>query len=158
MALYVLEAINLDFFVLMLIYFFVLSFSDPSDPRIKDPSFAEPGQKLRKCYGCMAQVLEDSHHCNTCKRCVNNFDHHCFFLNNCIGGQNYRNFLALLAWITIHMALGMSIGLVIFLEVSNWERWLALTDVILQFIVFAEVAVLGLFHCYLGLCLYQTTL
>ena len=70
-ALYILEAFNLLFFGLMLVYFFLLSFSDPSDPRLKDPSYSEPGEKLRKCYGCNAQVLFDSHHCNACKRCVN---------------------------------------------------------------------------------------
>jgi len=67
-------------------------------------------------------------------------------------------FWKFLLWLIIHMSLGMTIGLVIFLEESGWVRWLALAFVILQFIVFVEVTILAIFHCYIGLCLYKTTL
>ena len=56
------------------------------------------------------------------------------------------------------MVLGMTIGLIILLEVETWERWLAMTYFILQGIVFTQAVVLAVFHCYLGLYLYQTTL
>jgi len=39
-VLYVLEGISLFFLVLIVIYFFLLTFSDPSDPRLKDPSYS----------------------------------------------------------------------------------------------------------------------
>lgn len=39
-VLYVLEGISIIFLVLIIVYFFLLTFSDPSDPRLKDPSFS----------------------------------------------------------------------------------------------------------------------
>ena len=67
-------------------------------------------------------------------------------------------FWKFLLWMFIHMALGIAIDLVIFVEEEGWNRWLALAFVIVQFVVLVEVAILGIFHCYIGLCLYKTTL
>ena len=142
----------------VIIDFFVLSFNDPSDPRLKDPSYSEPDEKLVKCYRCDVKVSRDSHHCNTCNRCVDHFDHHCVFLNNCIGGQNYSIFFRLLLSLILHMTMSISIGIIMFIELSDGFRWVGLTYTILSAVVFIEVLVLAVFHCYIGFCLYKTTL
>ena len=49
------------------------------------------------CYRCEHRVFADSKHCRICNKCVDVFDHHCKWLNNCIGGQNYSQFVALIA-------------------------------------------------------------
>lgn len=39
----------------------------------------------------------DSHHCNTCQRCVKAFDHHCGVFGRCIVGGNMPCFIALIS-------------------------------------------------------------
>ena len=52
----------------------------------------------------------------------------------------------------------MSIGLIMFLELTNGFKWVGLAYAILSFLVFIEVMILALFHCYISFCLYKTTL
>jgi len=94
--LYILYGANYLVLLFVLVEYFILSLSDPSDPRLKDPSYTEPDEKLVHCLKCEKNVSEKSHHCSTCNRCVENFDHHCVFLNNCIGSENYSAFLRFL--------------------------------------------------------------
>ena len=142
----------------MLIDFFVLTYSDPSDPHLKDPNYSTPDQQTTECHRCKAVVSASSHHCTTCQRCVDNFDHHCVFLNNCIGGQNYSIFGRFLISMIVHMTLGIAIGFAMFFNMEDLPKWLSLVYVILNFIVLIEVGILAMFHCYLSFCLYKTTL
>lgn len=52
----------------------------------------------------------------------------------------------------------MVIGLIMAVEVSNGFRWVGLALAILSLVVFLEVTVLAVFHCYISFCLYKTTL
>lgn len=52
--------------------------------------------------------------------------------------------------------MGISVWLGLTLEGSY--RWLAVAFGGFSFIVFAEITVLGLFHCYISFCLFKTTL
>lgn len=101
---------------------------------------------------------ERSYHCKTCQRCVEEFDHHCVFLNNCIGKQNYSRFLRLLLTLIAHTSINMGIGLSMYVQLNDFYRWVALAYAILSFLVFVEIAVLAVFHCYISFVLYKTTL
>ncbi len=52
----------------------------------------------------------------------------------------------------------MVIGLIMAVEVANGFRWVGLALAILSLVVFLEVTVLAVFHCYISFCLYKTTL
>ncbi len=52
----------------------------------------------------------------------------------------------------------MVIGLIMTVEVANGFRWVGLALAILSLVVFLEVTVLAVFHCYISFCLYKTTL
>ena len=63
------------------------------------------GGRLRKvftCFICQKLVDSTSKHCGNCNKCVKGFDHHCLWLNNCIGYRNYRQFVALVSFYSIH--------------------------------------------------------
>jgi palmitoyltransferase ZDHHC1/11 len=157
-VLYLLFGLLYAFLAAVVVIFFLLALSDPSDPHLKDPSLPQADHKLVTCHRCQATVSEKSHHCNSCQRCVDNFDHHCVFLNNCIGGQNYALFGQFLLSLILHLGLAMAIGIIIVAKIHNEDRWVALAFLVLSFAVFAEVAALSMFHCYISFCLYKTTL
>lgn len=48
--------------------------------------------KVLYCIYCDSYCWNNSKHCKSCNRCVNNFDHHCMWFNNCVGDRNYRYF------------------------------------------------------------------
>ena len=52
----------------------------------------------------------------------------------------------------------MVVGLIMAVEVANGFRWVGLALAILSLVVFLEVTVLAVFHCYISFCLYKTTL
>lgn len=145
--------------IIFVVYYYVaLVLSDPSDPRLKDKNYTEPDQNIKNCPRCECNVGEDSHHCTACNRCVEGFDHHCVFLNNCIGKQNYTSFLRFLIALIIHTSLNISIGFILFVEVDDGFRWVGLALALLSVLVFLEVTVLAIFHCYISFILYKTTI
>jgi len=156
--LYTLFALNYLAAVLVGIDYLVLLLGDPSDPRLADPSYQENNQILVNCHQCCALVSQKSYHCNTCKRCVDEFDHHCVFLNNCIGKRNYSTFFRLLLTMLAHTTLNIAIGLSMCLSLDDSYKWVALTYALLSFVVFLEIAVLAIFHCYLSFVVYKSTL
>jgi len=103
-------------------------------------------------------VYESSYHCKICERCVEKFDHHCAFVNNCIGEQNYSIFFILLLALIIYTSINIGIGLWLVFSLTDSYRWVAVTYCVLSFLVFAEIAVLAIFHCYISFFLYKTTL
>jgi hypothetical protein len=52
----------------------------------------------------------------------------------------------------------MGISVWLSLTLSGSYRWLAVSFGALSFIVFAEITVLAIFHCYISFYLYKTTL
>ena len=56
------------------------------------------------------------------------------------------------------MTISIVIGLILTLELTTGFRWVALVWIVLAALVFLEVLVLALFHCYIGFCLFKTTL
>lgn len=86
------------------------------------------------------------------------FDHHCVFLNNCIGKTNYTSFFRLLIVLIIHTTINITIGLIMFFSIDDGFKWVGIVLSGLSFLVFLEVTVLAIFHCYISFVLYKTTL
>ncbi|CAG9322226.1 unnamed protein product [Blepharisma stoltei] len=91
------------FFAFTLIFGFLCTYLDPTDPSIHEELAAKKEMRdfdLKKypkiCQMCKAHVHADSKHCRDCERCVDHFDHHCKWLNNCIGRRNYKLFAELI--------------------------------------------------------------
>lgn len=58
----------------------------------------------------------------------------------------------------MHTSVNMGVSVWLGLTLEGSYRWLAVAFGGLNFIVFAEIAVLGMFHCYISFCLFKTTL
>jgi len=56
------------------------------------------------------------------------------------------------------MIISIVIGLILFIELTTGFRWVAIAMIAIAALVFVEVLVLALFHCYIGFCLFKTTL
>ncbi len=131
---------------------------DPSDPRLLDKGYHVSGVDEKECELCQCKVAVSSYHCHSCGRCVEEFDHHCTFANNCIGKKNYSIFIRLVLAIIMHTSFNMGISTWLGLTLDGSYRWLAVAFGGLNFIVFIEMTVLGIFHCYISFCLFKTTL
>ena len=57
-----------------------------------------------------------------------------------------------------HMTFTIAIGFIFFAELEDGFRWVALVWAIFGLLVFIEVTVLAIFHCYISFWLYKTTL
>ena len=53
------------------------------------------------CQKCYVIKMPRTHHCSSCKRCVNRFDHHCVWIGNCVGLFNMKFFLQFLFYSSI---------------------------------------------------------
>jgi len=76
----------------------------------RDISITMPDQtviKYKECYKCDLYVVERSHHCPYCKKCVYILDHHCFFLGFCVGRTNMKYFITFCMWAAIGTAYGL---------------------------------------------------
>jgi hypothetical protein len=58
----------------------------------------------------------------------------------------------------MHTSVNMGISVWLALTLEGSYRWLSVAFGGLNLIVFAEIAVLGIFHCYISFCLFKTTL
>jgi hypothetical protein len=52
----------------------------------------------------------------------------------------------------------MGIGINLIIKLEDGFRWVALSYSILSFVVFIEIVVLAIFHCYISFFLYKSTL
>ena len=48
---------------------------------------------VRECEQCQYWKVLTTHHCSTCRTCVEGMDHHCSFLGQCLGEDNFKFFL-----------------------------------------------------------------
>jgi hypothetical protein len=155
---HVLMAFAYGSLVCLLVEYLRLLFSDPSDPRLKEGSFQAPGIEEKNCEECKVRVASTSYHCHSCNRCAEEFDHHCTFANNCVGKANYPIFIRLLISIIIHTSSNIGIGVWLALAREDAFRWVAVPFAVLSLVVFLEITVLAIFHCYISFCLQKTTL
>ena len=75
-----------------------------------------------------------------------------------MGKQNYSIFIRLLITIIIHTSTNIGISVWLGLTLNGSYKWLAVVFGGLNFLVFAEITVLAVFHCYISFCLFKTTL
>lgn len=158
--LFILFAFNYVFLVAVMIDYFILLTLDPVDPRLLTDDFVESERDkklLVYCTVCCKNVHVYSYHCKACKRCADEFDHHCIFLNVCIGRKNYSSFFRILLTMIVFLAINIGEGIWIAV-IGEDQRWIAVAMAALAALILPEVLGLTLFHCYLSLCLYKTTL
>jgi len=101
---------------LTLLFAFLSSFTDPTDPTIAEEHKArERGEEYvtelkHYCSICDSHVQSRTKHCGQCNRCVNTFDHHCQWLNNCVGEQNYGYFVKTVLMLFLHSTTKIAVG------------------------------------------------
>ena len=79
----------------------VCMWSDPFVPiqqRCADGPNSDSVAARTTCKKCAAVKGPRTHHCSTCKRCVERMDHHCPWINKCVGLRNQKAFLLFLAY------------------------------------------------------------
>ena len=121
--------------IIILIFGFLSTYIDPSDPllkkeimkknkiqRNKEHYVLEISRNFPFCLICCSNIHSTSKHCKKCNKCIKNFDHHCNWLNNCIGKYNYGYFY-LLCFVTILYCLINSIcGIYLFFKANNKRK------------------------------------
>ena len=156
----VLFAFNYVFLLAVMIDYLILLTVDPVDPRLLVQDFVE-SERDRKllvyCTVCRKNVHVYSYHCKSCQRCAEEFDHHCFFLNVCIGRKNYANFFRIMLTLIFFLIINIGEGIWIALTGED-QRWIAVAMAILAGLILPAVLTLIIFHCYISVCLYKTTL
>lgn len=97
---------SLSVYVLLLMFYFKLFFSDPGYKRNKLnktlDKLAVEGENLNNvCPWCITRNAHTTKHCYYCNKCVDNHDHHCIWLRNCVGKNNYLHFFIFLFLILV---------------------------------------------------------
>lgn len=75
-----------------------------------------------------------------------------------MGKENYPIFIRLLLAIIIHTSSNIGIAVWLALAREDAFKWIAVTFGALSLIVFLEITVLAIFHCYISFYLHKTTL
>jgi hypothetical protein len=119
----------------------------------KNSKVSGPTTSLIMCHYCKTHVREDSRHCKACNKCVNGFDHHCKWLNTCVGSDNYRVFVAFIAFTLVALIWVCLVGIVFLGKywplLGGWHKAGTLILVILTFLsVIPTVHLVG-FHAML---------
>ena len=89
-------------FALIIIFGFLATFIDPTDPLSTLNVEVENKKSCTYCTICKSSRFLSSKHCGKCNRCVHGFDHHCKWINNCIGKKNYKYFICALTALTFN--------------------------------------------------------
>lgn len=118
-------------FVLLLIFGFLTSITDPTDNAIYiQRYYRHSPDQLRLLYDrleyyceiCEMATQEHSKHCNQCNRCVFEFDHHCRWLNNCVSSANYTYFSFSSLFCFLYLGLTNGIGLYVGLSLLQSDQ------------------------------------
>lgn len=80
-------------------------------------------KKQTYCFICDMVKPVRTHHCKTCKKCVQRMDHHCPWTGNCVGVDNVRYFIQFLfyASFTLFVLYGVSLFVYAFSKVRADE-------------------------------------
>jgi hypothetical protein len=116
----VLPWIYLSSFIILIVLFLSLSFSNPGYTCNDRSSKSERRRRLLNlvesyviiddfCPVCAAVITKYVKHCNYCKKCVDKFDHHCYWANICVGGNNLWIFIIFITWVLINFLLNIYI-------------------------------------------------
>ena len=109
--------INLVFFGLSLLSYFILSLSNPGYQKNKAlvaechgeedykclKKLVEDGEDLKNyCPVCYIKKSNDIIHCYFCNKCIKDISHHCFWFNKCIGRKNKILYIIFLGCTFVH--------------------------------------------------------
>ena len=115
--------------LIILIFGFLSTYIDPSDPllkkeimkknkiqRKKEHYILEISRNFPFCLICCSNIHSTSKHCKRCNKCIKNFDHHCNWLNNCVGKYNYGYFYLLCILIILYCFINSICGFFLFFK------------------------------------------
>ena len=121
--------------IIILIFGFLSTYIDPSDPllkkeimkknkiqRNKEHYILEISRNFPFCLICCSNIHSTSKHCKKCDKCIKNFDHHCNWLNNCIGKYNYGYFYLLCFVIILYCLINSICGIYLFFKANNKRK------------------------------------
>ena len=121
--------------IIILIFGFLSTYIDPSDPllkkeimkknkiqRNKEHYVLEISRNFPFCLICCSNIHSTSKHCKKCNKCIKNFDHHCNWLNNCIGKYNYGYFYLLCFVIILYCLINSICGIYLFFKANNKRK------------------------------------
>ena len=121
--------------IIILIFGFLSTYIDPSDPllkkeimkknkiqRNKEHYVLEISRNFPFCLICCSNIHSTSKHCKKCNKCIKNFDHHCNWLNNCIGKYNYGYFYLLCFVIILYCLINSICGIYLFFKANNKQK------------------------------------
>ena len=138
--------IFLSFFILTILLYFVLIFSDPGilkfpidslsppqpEPAIQLKPFSLRGSNAKLsflyCRVCEAILPNKAFHCIYCNVCVDHYESHSFIVNNCIGKNNRGTFLFFLVIKFIMNSMVAVISLQSLVEMKKIQ-WIAMAVV-----------------------------
>ena len=152
--------------IIILIFGFLSTYIDPSDPllkkeimkknknqRNKEHYILEISRNFPFCLICCSNIHSTSKHCKKCNKCIKNFDHHCNWLNNCIGKYNYGYFYLLCFIIILYCLLNSICGFYLFLKANkkrkkNYKLILIFIGSFINFGVLLNFICLFVYHSY----------
>ena len=152
--------------IIILIFGFLSTYIDPSDPllkreinkkkkinRTKEHYILEISRNFPFCLICCSNIHSTSKHCKKCNKCIKNFDHHCNWLNNCIGKYNYDFFYILVFLIICYCLMNSFFGFYLFFKANkqrkkNYKLILIILESVINFIIFMNFIFLFIYHSY----------
>ena len=152
--------------LIILIFGFLSTYIDPSDPllkkeimkknkiqRKKEHYILEISRNFPFCLICCSNIHSTSKHCKRCNKCIKNFDHHCNWLNNCVGKYNYGYFYLLCILIILYCFINSICGFFLFFKANkkrkkNYKLILILIESIINIGVFVNFIFLFVYHSY----------
>ena len=152
--------------IIILIFGFLSTYIDPSDPllkreinkkkkinRTKEHYILEISRNFPFCLICCSNIHSTSKHCKKCNKCIKNFDHHCNWLNNCIGKYNYDFFYILVFLIICYCLMNSFFGFYLFFKANkqrkkNYKLILIILESVINFIIFMNFIFLFIYYIY----------
>ena len=152
--------------IIILIFGFLSTYIDPSDPilkkeimkknkiqRNKEHYILEISRNFPFCLICCSNIHSTSKHCKKCNKCIKNFDHHCNWLNNCVGKYNYGYFYLLCFIIILYCLINSICGFYLFFKANKkrkrkYELILILLGGIINFGILVNFIFLFIYHTY----------
>ena len=152
--------------IIIIIFGFLSTYIDPSDPllkkeilkknkiqRNKEHYILEISKNFPFCLICCSNIHSSSKHCKKCNKCIKNFDHHCNWLNNCVGKYNYGYFYLLVFIVILYCFHNSCCGIYLFFKANNkrkknYKLILIITGSFMNFGVCIHFIFLFIYHSY----------